>query len=659
MVGESFYLHDVPLEEAWRRFTEALQTEGIWEPLDSEIISIEQALGRITAEAVWAQISSPHYHASAMDGFAVHSSDTAGATDRSPVILQVGTQASYLDTGDPLPASADAVIPIEQVEPIDASEDRDSWKAIRIRSAFSPWSHVRPMGEDIVATELVLPAGHQLRPVDLGALAGSGNYQIKVRRKPRVAILPTGSELIPLGEHPKRGQIIEYNSLVMASQVEQWGGAPTRLPLVADNFEDIKKVVSQASEKCDLLLINAGSSAGSEDFTAQVVSSLGELIVHGVAVRPGHPVILGMIDCPAKSERKNGNRRIPVIGVPGYPVSAALTGEIFVAPLISEWLGRPHPEPTTITAVITRKVHSSMGDDEYLRVTVGRVGDRIIAAPLSRGAGTITSLVRADGIVQIPSGIQGLQAGEDVKVQLYRSEEEINRTIMVLGSHDLTIDLLAQQLALSGTRLTSANVGSLGGLIALNRNEAHLAGSHLLDPESGDYNLKYIHEYMPGIPTRVIALVEREQGLLIFKENPKGIEGLHDLLRDDIHFVNRQRGSGTRLLLDYHLERLGLDPNSIQGYSWEEFTHLTIAAAIAAGRADCGLGIRGAATALDLDFIPLFSERYDLVIPEKFYESALMKPLIDLLNDQEFHQAVDLLPGYSAKVMGQIIAQIE
>jgi putative molybdopterin biosynthesis protein len=657
-MSESFYLHDVPLQEAWSNFAKVLEDAGLWKPVGVEEIPIDRALGRITAEAVWAKISSPHYHSSAMDGFAVRSAATAGATDRAPIDLHIEKDAVYVDTGDPLPDWANAVIPIEQVESLSGEEDGRSWKQIRIRSPFSPWSHVRPMGEDIVATELVLPSGHKLRPVDLGALAGSGNDVVKVRRKPLVAILPTGSELIPIGKIPAPGEIIEYNSLVLASQVEEWGATPTRLPLVPDNVDQILESVREAINKFDLLLINAGSSAGSEDFTAEVVSTLGRLIVHGVAVRPGHPVILGLIES-SSADKLSPERSIPVIGVPGYPVSAALTGEIFVAPLLSQWLGIPKTQPDTIQAEITRKVHSSMGDDEFLRVTVGRVGDRIVAAPLSRGAGTITSLVRADGIVRIPSGVQGLQTGEEVTVQLYRSKDEINRTIMVLGSHDLTIDLIAQQLATQSVRVTSANVGSLGGLIALGRGEAHLAGSHLLDPESGEYNLKYIREYLPDLPVTVLAMVEREQGLILRDGNPKGITELSDLGRGDIQFVNRQRGSGTRLLLDYHLDQLGMESAEMQGYDWEEYTHLTVAAAVASGRADCGLGVRGAATALDLDFIPLFDERYDLVIPQVFFEAQLLEPLIGLLNDPSFQELVDEIPGYRASRMGQIIAQIE
>jgi putative molybdopterin biosynthesis protein len=342
--------------------------------------------------------------------------------------------------------------------------------------------------------------------------------------------------------------------------------------------------------------------------------------------------------------------------VPGFPVSAALTGEIFVEPLLARWTGRPPAEPPTLQGVLTRKVHSSAGDLEFLRVTVGRVGERVVVAPLARGAGVLTSLVRADGLVHIPAGVQGLEAGERVTVHLYRTPAEVERTIVALGSHDLTLDLLAQFLAESGSRLTSANLGSLGGLIALSRGEAHLAGSHLLDPETGEFNVSYVDRYLPGQEVILMGLVGREQGLIVPPGNPKGVRGLADLVRPDLRFVNRQRGSGTRLLLDYHLQAEGLDPASIHGYEREEYTHLTVAAAVASGRVDCALGIRAAAEALELGFQPLFRERYDLVIPREHYESALLAPLLSVLATPAFRQAVAALPGYDIGPMGTVMA---
>ena len=653
----SVYLHDIPLPEAQARLQAALEAVKRWQVLGIEEIHLdENALGRVLAGPVWAKISSPHYHASAMDGFAVRAADTEGALPTQPLTLACPEHSVYIDTGDPLPLWANAVIPIEKVESLGANgspaQDLRHPQAIRIRAAVPPWKHVRPMGEDMVATQLVLPAGHTLRPVDLGAIAGCGHNSLKVALRPKVAILPTGTELKPIGESVQSGDIIEYNSMVLAAQVNRWGGQATRWDITLDDFEAIRTRVAEAAQSADLILLNAGSSAGSEDFSASVVESLGELLVHGVAVRPGHPVILGMIHV-------NRQKQIPIIGVPGYPVSAALTGEIFVEPLIARWLGRPAAQPYEIEATLTRKVTSPSGDDDFMRVAVGRVGEKTLAAPISRGAGVITSLVQADGIVVIPRGSQGLPAGEKVSVRLYRSTAEIKRTILAIGSHDITLDVMAQFLAARGRRLASANVGSLGGLVALRRGEAHLAGSHLLDPESGEYNLSYIRQYLPEIPVRVVALVGREQGLLVAPGNPMGLKSLEDLGNPDIQFVNRQRGAGTRVLLDYHLGKLGLAPEAISGYAQEEFTHLTVAAAVASGRADCGLGIAAAAQALNLDFVPLFQERYDLVVPKTIAESDLLAPLWALLEDNEFQDMVAGLPGYDVSVMGNLIAELE
>jgi putative molybdopterin biosynthesis protein len=647
----SVYLHDIPLPEAQARLEAAVAEAGRAGLLGSEEIPIdENAVGRVLAEPVWARISSPHYHASAMDGFAVRAEETAGAMPNSPVLLRYTDQAAYLDTGDPLPEWANAVIPIENVEPLaedqTLSPELRQPAYIRIRAAVTPWSHVRPLGEDIVATQLVLNAGQTLRPVDLGAAAACGHTSLQVARRPKVAILPTGTELVAVGQPLKVGDILEYNSIVLAAQVKKWGGEPVRWPITPDVFDLIRERVLQAAEECDLVLLNAGSSAGSEDFSSRIVESLGTLLVHGVAVRPGHPVILGMVN------RRMRRGQVPIIGIPGYPVSAALTGEIFVAPLLARWLGQKPQPPQKIKAAITRKVTSPAGDDDFMRVVLGRVDGRLLAAPLSRGAGVITSLVRADGLALVPRGSQGLAAGEEVEVRLYRTQEEIEQTIFSIGSHDITLDLMAKFLAEADRRLASANVGSLGGLVALRRGESHLAGSHLLDPESGEYNLPYLNQYLPGLEVRVIALVGRDQGLLVRRGNPKKLGALEDLTREDVSFVNRQRGAGTRVLLDYQLGKAGIPEAQIRGYDQEEFTHLAVAAAVASGRSDCGVGIAAAAQALELDFIPLFKERYDLVIPQKHYESPLLAPLLSLLSDPSFRQAVSKLPGYDVTMMG-------
>jgi len=652
MSNRKVYLENIPLDEAWTKFIAAMERAGVWTELPGEEVPIDEALGRVTATPVWARLSSPGYHASAMDGYAVRSNDTIGATETSPLRITLGPNgpAKYVDTGDPLPTWADAVIMIEHTQLIEDANGEQ--REIEIQAGVAPWTAIRSMGEDMVATELVLPANHLLKPVDLGALAGCGYAAVSVRRKPRVAIIPTGTELITAeqaGQNGlKPGDIIEYNSLVLAAQVREWGGQPTRFPIVEDVFGRIMATVAKAAATHDLVLLNAGTSAGSEDFTAGIVKELGTLLVHGVAVRPGHPVVLGVVT----------DKNTPIIGTPGYPVSCALTGEIFVEKIITRWLGLPPREKPKVQASITRKLLSPIGEDEWVRVTVGQVGERKIASPLSRGAGVITSLVRADGIVRIPRFSEGLDAGQEVTVELYRDPSAIERTLVHIGSHDLCLDLLAQFLADSGCRFSSANAGSLGGLTALRRGEAHLAGSHLLDPATGEYNIASVKEYLPNIPVVIMTLVHRVQGLIVLPGNPKNINGLEDLVRSGVYYVNRQRGAGTRVLLDYELNKLGIDPAQIQGYKREEYTHLAVAIAVQTGAADCGLGIAAAAQALGLDFIPLGKERYDLVIPRVYYESELFRPLLDLIRGRKLRETIATRVGYDVTHMGEIVAEL-
>lgn len=645
--SRNIYLQDVALSEALERWHAVLAEHGLLQPLPAETIPLEQALGRVTAEPVWAKISSPHYHAAAMDGYAVRAEATRGATETTPLLLKVGEQAIPVDTGDPLPGDANAVIMIENTHLV----SRPDGDYIEILASTPPWRYVRPMGEDIVATELVLPANHRIRPQDIGAIAGSGHTEVTVYRRPRVAILPTGTELVKPGEPLKPGDIIEYNSLVLGAMAEEAGALVTRLPVEADDRKAIQKAVEQALVDHDLVVVNAGSSAGSEDFTASIVRELGVLCVHGIAIRPGHPVILGVA------------RHRAIAGIPGYPVSAAMTFDIIVRPLLYRWQGQLPPERPVIEAVLTRKVLSPMGEDEFLRVSLGRVGGRVVATPLSTGAGVLMSLVKADGIVTIPRFSEGYHAGETVKVELLRSPRTIDNTIVAIGSHDMTLDLLADflQRRHPHLRLSSSHVGSVSGLLALQRNEAHLAGSHLLDEESGEYNIGYVQKMLgeQGVHGVLLGFVRRTQGLIVPKGNPKRVESLEDLLREDVIFVNRQRGAGTRVLLDYELKKRGVNPRRIQGYDRMEYTHLAVAAAVRSGAADCGLGILAAARALDLDFVPLFDERYDLVIPQEHYESPLLQPLLEIIRDQAsgFAAAVESLGGYGVEQMGKVLGE--
>lgn len=635
------YLDEAPLDQAVRELFATLKRRGVIGTLPGEPIAVDvAAMGRITAEPVFAGISSPHYHACAMDGAAVKSDSTFAASERRPVTLKLGEDAVMADTGDPLPFGFDAVIMVE-----DLVETTD--ESITIIAPAKPWQHVRSVGEDIVATELVLPENHAIRAIDIGAMLAAGVTQVQVRRRPRVAIIPTGDELVAPGSKLRAGDIVEFNSRIIGGFVSEWGGEPVFHDIVRDEFEAITQAVRQASGECDIVIVNAGSSAGSEDYTSAVAGRLGEVIVHGVAIKPGKPTILGIVE---------GR---PFIGVPGYPVSASLACELFLRPLIARMLARPMEPLPQVTATATRRIVSTPGATEFVRVKVGDVGGKLVVTPLPRGAGAIMSLVKADGIVRVPPEIQGIDEGASVQVELLRSLNQIRHTIMAIGSHDLALDILSTFLARAypGMSLSSAHVGSMGGLMAMRRGEAHIAGTHLIDEETGEYNVPYVKRLLDPEDYALVNLVHREQGFIVLPNNPKNITGFGDLVRSDIAFVNRQRGAGTRVLLDMELGKLGIDSSQVKGYSHEEYTHMGVAASVANGAADVGLGIHSAAVALNLDFVPVSTEQYDLLTTREFLESEMMNALLAVIRSDEFKSTVLAMGGYDLSDTGKVVWQ--
>ncbi len=638
----SIYLEDVPLDTARERLRTALEEIPEWPPLRATEIPLSAALDHVTAAPVWARISSPHFPAAAMDGIAVSSASTAGASETTPRQLQLGTEAVWIDTGDPIPTSSDAVVMVEDLH------DRGDG-TVEVLKPVAPWQHVRPIGEDIVTTELVVPQGCRLKPHDLGAIAASGHASVQVIDPPRITVIPTGTELVPIGSLPKRGELLEFNGLMLCSMAKSWGSAATCHDIVSDNFSDIRAATEATLDASDIVIINAGSSSGREDFSAQVIADLGEVFIHGVAIRPGHPVVLGI--CRGK----------PVLGIPGYPVSAALTFELFVRPLIDECLCQTSIKPRTIPAVIARNLVSPSGDDEFIRVQVGRVGNRTIAAPLDRGAGVIMSLVRADGLVKLPRFSEGVESGTTVTVELFGETEPTDHTAVAIGSHDPALDVLASEISRRSNplRLVSTNAGSYGGLLALRRDEAHLAGCHLLDPSTGTYNVTEVRRVLHGRDITLVNFVLREQGLIVQPGNPLQLRSVHDLTMNNVRFVNRQRGSGTRMLLEHLLSCEKIEPDSIRGYAHEQYTHLAIAADVKNGTADVGLGVRSAAQALETDFVPIGMERYDLVIPNEHLNVPAVAALLKILRDPMFAAQVSAMGGYDTTQMGEIVAKID
>lgn len=638
MKPDTVYLSNTPLSEARTLWHEALNAGGFFSPKTVKA-AVDEALGETTAAPVYARHSSPSYNASAMDGVAVRFQDLGMASEASPVRLS-SSQYLPVNTGNAIPEPYNAVVMIEDVHTFDNQD-------IELISPATPWQHVRTVGEDIVATELIIPQGHVIRPIDQGALLAAGITQIDIVARPAVTVIPTGSELIEPGSAVKPGQIIEFNSRILSGYLSQWGADVTIHPPVADNPDQLAEAVLEAARNSDIVVTNAGASAGTKDFSSRVLGSTGTLVVHGVAIKPGKPVFLGLID------------DTPVVGLPGYPISALLTLHLFGRELIYGFSGKPVPENEYCDAIMSRPMPSAMGVDQFVRVTLGQVGNKLIATPSGKGAGSVMSMVRADGLLTIPSGSEGVGAGETVRIEMLRSRKEVDATLVAIGSHDNILDLMANFLhrMTPPLRLSSAHVGSMGGIMAIRRGEAHFGGSHLLDEETGEYNVSFITRFLADTPLQLINLCYREQGLIVAKGNPHRITSLADLIARKLTFINRQKGAGTRLLTDKILRDSNLEPDQLAGYNHEEYTHMNVAASVLSGSVDAGMGIRAAAQALDLDFVPLAEERYDLIVPTVFLDDARMKAALDLMNNDSFKTRIEELGGYNLRDCGSVMYQ--
>ena len=632
MSKRNLYLKTIPVEEAREKYF--TRVSEIIKPA-SETIPVIDSLDRITKSAVYARYSSPLFNASAMDGIAVRAEDTKGASETTPVLLKED-QYVVVDTGDPIHNPFDAVIMAEDIVETD--------EGVRITASAAPWQHIRPIGEDIVAGEMILPRNHKIRAIDIGVLLSAGILDIEVIKRPEVAVFPTGTEIIEPGTEIKEGSIIESNSRMFENMITVAGGIGHRFPPIIDDYDEILQKVSDAVDKYDMVIINAGSSAGTEDYTVHVLRELGEVIVHGVAVKPGKPVILAIV------------RGKPVIGLPGYPVSAYIGFENFVTPLLAMMGRRPESSVETVEAHISKRLVSSLKHREYVRVKVGKVGDKFVAAPLARGAGAAMSLVRADGFCVIEQNSEGVEAGEKVNIELYRSKSEIENTVVIIGSHDLILDIIADMMPEKHNNMfvSSTHVGSMGGLMALRRGEAHMAPIHLLDEETGQYNVSYVRRLFDE-PMAIIKGVNRIQGIMVKKGNPLGIKGIEDLTENGIRYVNRQRGAGTRVLLDHLLKEKGISTEDINGYEREMTTHMAVAAAVASESADAGMGVLSAANAMDLDFIEVAYEEYDFAVPVRFLETPHIKAFIDILQSEEFKAKLEEMGGYTSELAGTVI----
>lgn len=633
------YLTNTPMEEALGGYKALLGANGYG--AGCETVTACDAAGRITSQAVYAAISAPHYPASAMDGIALRAGDTFGAGETTPVILSPD-QFVVVDTGDPVPEECDAVVMIEDV----IWQDDGSAKLF---ASAAPWQHIRQIGEDVCAGEMIIPSFTEISPSAIGAMLAGGVLEVSVLRQPVIGIIPTGDEIVPPTADPRPGDIIEFNSSIFSGMLDKWSCIPVTYPIVKDRKEDIRSAVERALAECDIVLLNAGSSAGREDYSSEVIASLGEVYCHGIAIKPGKPTILGC--CGSK----------PVLGVPGYPVSGIIVLEKFLRPLVDAWFHRAPLSPLTAKATLSKSVVSGLKYEEFVRVRLGKVGGKLMASPLSRGSGVVTSFMKADGMLTIPQGVEGYQAGDTVEVELFRPAETLNDTLVAIGSHDPLLDEVMDILRITDPSLfmSSSHVGSMGGIMAVRRGETHIAGIHLLSEEDGTYNTAFINKYFPKGGVRLVECVNRTQGLMLQKGNPKGITSVADLTREGIRYVNRQKGSGTRILIDYLCKSGGIDTSLIYGYDREEFTHTSVAVQIASDTADAGMGIYSAAKIYDLDFVPVCMEQYDLLIPDYAWDTPVVQKLIEILGSGEFRSRLESLGGYELDQPGRVRQHFE
>ncbi|MBR0160234.1 MAG: molybdopterin biosynthesis protein [Oscillospiraceae bacterium] len=629
------YLSNVPLEQAKKDYFGTLKGQGFL--ARSEYVRVPEALGRMTARAVYAHINAPHYACSAMDGIALFAGDSFGATETTPIVLSKG-QFSVVDTGDPIPEGTDAVIMVEELV---KNEDG----SVTIHAPATPWQHIRQIGEDICAGEMILPSFMEVTPAAIGAMIAGGVLELEVLAKPLVGIIPTGDEIVPPCADPAPGEILEFNSSIFSAMLSSWGAAAKTYPIVPDRYDEICSALAKAVEECDMVILNAGSSAGRDDYSVSAVKGVGQVLYHGIAIRPGKPAILG---CKGA---------VPILGVPGYPVSGIIVIEELLRPLIDIWFGRESRAENSVSASLARPVVSGLKYREYVRVRVGSVGDSLIASPLPRGSGVVSSFMKADGLLEVPQETEGYAAGEEVRVRLLTDEKRIQNTLTVIGSHDPLLDELADLIHRENRRLflSSAHVGSMGGIMAIRRGEAHAAGIHLLDTATGEYNRSYIKKYFPHGGVYLVRCVGRQQGLMMQKSNPLGIASFADIVKDNVRYVNRQKGSGTRVLTDYLCERYGIDRERIYGYEREEMTHNAVAVQIACGSADAGMGIFSAAKIYGLDFLPICEEEYDLLIPESVWNTDRIRQLLKTLKSDAFRERLEAMGGYTVSNPGEII----
>jgi len=618
------FLEVVDRDTAEQRFHEHLDLS----PLDAEIVPLGDSLERVLSQDVLADVDVPAFDRSNVDGFAVQAADTAGAMEEDPrqlaindEVLAPGVQASIdivsgtattIATGAVVPRGADSVVMVEHTRV-------DDHGRLLVEHAVAPGARITFAGTDIARGETVLRGGQLLTSREIGVLAAIGHSEVSVVGRPSVAIISTGDEIISPGEPMTHGGVYDSNAAILAAAVEELGGQPHVLGCFRDDLEELSLAMVQALEH-DVVVLSGGTSKGAGDLSYQVVSQLPPpgIVAHGVALKPGKPICLAV----------TGTR--PVVILPGFPTSAVFTFHEFVAPVILRLAGRSESEPQHQAATLPMRVNSERGRTEYLLVNLSDGPDGLAAYPMGKGSGSVTTFSGADGFLTIPSQTEYLEAGSPVRVQLL-GRQLTPADLVVIGSHCVGLDFLLGQLQQQGFSVKSLYVGSSGGLAAAARGECDIGGIHLLDPDSGDYNRPFLDDGM-----LLLEGYQRMQGLVHRSDDSRfdvdsWETALQQALNDDsIRMVNRNAGSGTRVVID----RL-LDGATPPGFAMQVRSHNAVAAAITQDRADWGIGIAPLAEMYGLGFLPIQPEQYDLVIPATRDQRPAVQALRRLLDDPE------------------------
>lgn len=649
--------HDiVSIAEAKRRLSEHFKARP-----KSEKVLLSEAYGKVAFEDIISKIDVPPFDRASMDGYAVKAKDTFYADEDRPAQLKLkgdiraghdanltitGGNAAGIATGAPMPKGANAVVMVEYTQ--------RKGEIVEIYRPVVPGENIMAAGSDIMCGETVVRAGAIISPREIGVLAAIGTEQVHVFKGPTVGIISSGDEIVSPGNPLNFGSIYDVNAPAIAGAVRENGGIPIFFGIVKDDKGIILKMLREALF-CDVVIISGGTSAGAGDLLYKVLGKLGRpgIIVHGISVKPGKPTIIGV------------SRKKPIFGLPGYPTSALIVFSILVAPILRELSGLRDESKKYVKARVAMRLFSSKGRFEYMLVNLVSGADgRYSAYPVLSGSGAITTLSEAEGYVKIPENTAMIPEGKEIEVTLLSSGIK-PADLTIIGSHCVGIDVL---LTVMGRRKAVhakiINVGSSGGLSAAGSGESDISGTHLIDEKTKSYNVPFIKSLDISDKVFLIRGYDREQGLLASKDNPKGIRGISDLTGSSISFINRNPGSGTRVLFDLELKKLSRLKNvslnelksKIQGYEIEAKSHSAIAAAVASGRADAGLAIRTVAHQYGLTFIPVCKENFDFAVPKKKIEKPSVKDFIKALGSNEFKEELKKMPGLvPAKDAGKVI----